>query len=94
MDKNVDQNKKKSAGRIIVDIIVLIIFIIIIIEAALGIINMQRINDEKKPVFYFDKKEVVTENKKEMTYNLGLYKIVKTDTAKKTTTTLKPFFLK
>ena len=94
MENNKSSKKeKKSVGRIIVDILVWILFAIIIAEAAVGIINMQRINDEKKPVWYLNKKEVVTENKKEVTYNLGLYKIVKTDTAKETKTTLKPFFM-
>ena len=94
MENNKNTKKeKKSVGRIIVDILVWILFAIIIAEAAVGIINMQRINDEKKPVWYLNKKEVVTENKKEVTYNLGLYKIVKTDTAKETKTTLKPFFM-
>ena len=94
MENNKSSKKeKKSVGRIIVDILVWILFAIIIAEAAVGIINMQRINDEKKPVWYLNKKEVVTENKKEITYNLGLYKIVKTDTAKETKTTLKPFFM-
>ena len=85
--------KKKKVGRIIINIILWGFFLVVILEAAVGIINMQRINDEKEPIWYLDKK-VTTSNKEEKTvYNLGLYKIVKLDNAKQTKTSLKPFFV-
>ena len=88
-----ERRKKRKTGRIIGNVIFTVLFLVLVFEAAIGIINMQRINDEKDPVWYLstDKKE--TELKTETIYNLGLYKIVKTDTSKKTTVTLRPFFI-
>ena len=54
---------------------------------------MQKINNDEKPIWYISKKEKKTEDKTQTIYNLGLYKIVKTDTAKQTKTSLKPFFI-
>ena len=54
---------------------------------------MNRISNDQKPVWYLNKKVTESELKTETEYNLGLYKIVKTDTSKKTTVTLKPFFI-
>lgn len=88
-----ERRKKRKIGRIIGNIIMTIIFLFIVFEAAIGIINMQRINDEKEPIWYLNTKKVENELKTETTYNLGLYKIVKTDTSKKTTTALRPFFI-
>lgn len=86
------KKKKKKIGKIIVDILVGLLFIVIVFETVIGMVNMQKINNEEKPVWYISKKEETNNLKTETTYNLGLYKIVKTDTAKKTTVTLKPFF--
>lgn len=87
-----EKKKKRKVGKIIVDILVGILFLFVIFEAVIGMINMQKINNEEKPVWYISKKVESNNLKTETTYNLGLYKIIKTDTAKKTTTTLKPFF--
>ena len=86
------KKKKKKVGRIIVDILLTILFLIVVFEAVIGMINMQRINEEKEPVWYLSKDTETNNLKQETTYNLGLYKIVKTDTDKRTKITLKPFF--
>lgn len=88
-----EKRKKRKIGKIIGNIIMTIAFLLIVFEAAIGIINMQRINEEKEPIWYLSTKKEETELKTEITYNLGLYKIVKTDTSKKTTTALRPFFM-
>lgn len=93
-DKKEPVKKKKQVGKIIYNVIVTIFFLIVVFEAAIGIVNMQRINDEKKPVWYISKSEEKTDKKEETTYNLGLYKIVKTETSKRTKIALKPFFMK
>ena len=87
------RKKKKKIGRIIGNIIVTLLFLVIIAEATIGIINMQRINDDKEAIWYISKKDNSNEVKKEVIYNLGLYKIVRTDTSKKTKIALKPFFV-
>ncbi len=97
LEKEIKKVKKRKKGRIISNIIITIIFLFIIFEAAIGIINMQRINDKKEPVMCISKKENNTDNKEETIYNLGLYKIVKTDILKGpnagTRVSLKPFFV-
>ena len=85
--------RKRKIGKIIGNIIMTIIFLFLVFEAAMGIINMQRISDEKEPIWYLSTTTTETDLKTETTYNLGLYKIVKTDTSKKTTTSLRPFFM-
>ena len=89
---NKPKNNKKI-GKIIFNVITSILFIIILLEAIIGIVNMNRISNDQKPIWYLDKKVTESELKTETEYNLGLYKIVKTDTSKKTTVTLKPFFI-
>ena len=85
--------KKKKVGKIVFNTITTILFIVILLEAVVGIVNMNRISNDQKPVWYLNKKVTESELKTETEYNLGLYKIVKTDTSKKTTVTLKPFFI-
>ena len=87
------KKKKKKIGKVIFNTITIILFIVIVLEAAIGIINMQRISNKEEPIWYLSTKTIETELKTETEYHLGLYKIVKTDTSKETKITLKPFFL-
>lgn len=89
----VPKKKKKKIGRVILNVFTTILFIVIVLEAAVGIINMNRISNKEEPVWYLSTKTTETELKTVTEYNLGLYKIVKTDTSKETKITLKPFFL-
>ena len=89
-----ERRKKRKIGRIIWNTVIIIFFLVIIFEAAIGIINMQRISDDKEPVWYISSKKNDNDKKKETSYNLGLYKIIKTETSKQTKITLKPFFIK
>ena len=93
MEEPKKKKKKKKLGRIITDVLLFLLFIVIVFEIVIGMVNMQRISDEKEPVWYLSSKKVETDLKNEVIYNLGLYKIVKTDTSKKTTVSLKPFFI-
>jgi len=88
------KRKKRKTKRIISDIIFGIIALIIILEAIVGIINMQKLSDGEQPVWYLSAKKEETENKTVEEYNLGLYRIIKTDTKKDSRIVLKPFFLK
>lgn len=87
------KKKKRKIGKIIFNAFTTILFIVIVLEAAIGIINMQRISNKEEPIWYLSTKTTETELKTETEYHLGLYKIVKTDTSKETKITLKPFFL-
>ena len=89
-----DRRQKRRVGRVITNIILIALFLFVLFETVMGILDMQRINDDKDPLWYIDSKTETTEKKTETTYNLGLYKIVRTDDSKATKITLKPFFLK
>lgn len=84
----------KTIGKIIFRIVYVVVGLFIIFEAVIGILNMQRLNEDKEPIWYINKKEEVTKFKSETTYNLGLYRIVKTKEGTEKRTELKPFFLK
>lgn len=84
----------KGVFKIIYKIISMLITLLILFEVIIGVINMYKMNNEEEPVWYLEKKVEEKDNKKETNYNLGLYKIVKTEEAGKMKTMLKPFFFK
>ena len=94
IDNGVKQKKKKKKLKIFFNIIISILFVVVLLNAVVGMVNMQKINNDEEPIWYLDKEVTETDLKTITEYNLGLYKIVKTDTAKSTKTSLKPFFLK
>ena len=89
-----EEEKKGKIGRIISRIFGKLVFLFVLFEAIIGVINMQKINDDEKPVWCFKEKTEKTGSKTETTCDLGLYVIVKTVENGKKTTVLKPFFLK
>lgn len=88
------KRKKRKIGRIISNIVFTIIVLIIIFEAVIGIINMKKINDGEEPIWYLNTQKEEEATKIITKYNLGLYRIIKTDTDKDTRIVLKPFFIK
>ena len=84
----------KTIGKIIFRIVYIALGLFIIFEAVIGVLSMQRLNEDKEPIWYINKKEEVTKFKSETRYNLGLYTIVKTKEGTEKRTELKPFFLK
>ena len=89
-----ETKKKGKIGSIISRIIWTIITLFLIFEVVMGILNMQKINEDKEPIWCFNKTEEKTNNKVEKKCNLGLYVIVKTKEGNEVKTALKPFFLK
>ena len=87
------KKKKRKLGRIIGNIIFTIIVLVIAFEAIIGIIDMKKINEGEEPVWYLSSEKQEEATRVITKYNLGLYKIVKTDTDKDTRIVLKPFFL-
>lgn len=87
------KENKKSVGGIITKVICSIIFIIIVLNTIIGVLSIQKVNDNKEPIWYINSKDETVDGKKQTTYNLGLYVIVKTIDGKETKTILKPFFL-
>ena len=84
----------KIIGRVILRLIYIAIALFLLFEAVMGILNMEKLNNDEEPVWYFSSKEENTKFKSETTYNLGLYTIVKTKEGTEKRITLKPFFLK
>ena len=93
LDEQINKKKKKKVSRIIGDIVFSIIFILILFEAVIGIIDMKKINENEEPVWYLSHKKTEDDTKIVNDYNIGLYRIVKTETSKETRTTLKLFFI-
>lgn len=87
------KKKKRKLGRIIGNIIFTIIVLVIAFEAIIGIVNMKKINEGEEPVWYLSSEKQEEATKVITKYNLGLYRIVKTDTDKDTRIVLKPFFI-
>ena len=80
--------------RIVSKIISVILLLVIIFEVTMGILNMQRLNNNQDPIWYLDVDSKTEGDKKETTYNLGLYVIEKVEEKKEIKISLKPFFLK
>ena len=88
--------KKKTGNKIlrfISRILYLLIILFVIFEVVIGILNMQRLNNDKEPIWYFSSTQEETKTKKEIRYHLGLYVIVKTTEGGETRLVLRPFFL-
>ena len=94
MEEVKEKKTIKVIGRIISRIIYAVIALFLIFEAVIGVINMDRLDRDEEPAWYISSKEENTKFKSETTYNLGLYKIVKTKEGLERRITLKPFFLK
>ena len=96
MEEKESKGKKIIGGivKVIYNIAITIITLFILFEVIIGVVNMNKISNDEEPVWYLDKTEEETLEKKETKYNLGLYKIVKTIEAGKMKTILKPFFIK
>ena len=88
------ERKKRSIGNIISRIFFTLLFLVVLFETVIGVLDMQRINDDKEPIWYLNSETKESKGRKEIIYNLGLYVIVKTKEGGETKITLKPFFLK
>lgn len=88
------KRKKENIRSLIYRIIFGVIFLFVLFETVIGVLDMQRLNDDKKPVWYIDEKVENKDNKEITTYNLGLYVIIKTKQEDGIKIVLKPFFLK
>lgn len=87
------KKKKRSVLSIIFNILGIIVILILVAELIIGFLNMQKLSNGEEPIWCLDDKTEEQENKTTRTCNLGLYRIVKTDTDRETKITLQPFFL-
>ena len=94
ISKHNSKERKKGVLRFIYNTIITLLILFIIFETVIGILDMQRINDDKEPIWYFDSKEEILEDGKSTTYNLGLYVIEKIEKNSEKKVELKPFFMK
>ena len=93
MEESKGKRIVKGVFKFIYNTVVTIITLVALFEVIIGVVNMNKINNEEEPVWYLDKKEVKTTEKIEIKYNLGLYNIVKTIEKGKMKIILKPFFI-
>ncbi len=93
VEKKKPIQKKRGIIKTIFNLLTILLFLFIIVEAAIGVINMQKIRNDEKPIWCMSTKKTETELKTVTECHLGLYKIIKVDTEKKSTTSLIPFFL-
>ena len=84
----------KIIGKVLSRLIYTALGLFLLFEAVIGVLNMQRLNEDKEPIWYFNSTTEESKNKSETKYNLGLYVIIKTVEGTEKRVTLKPFFLK
>ena len=94
MKKYKSQSTKRSIFKFFYNIIITIVVLFVLFETIMGFLDMQRLNNEKEPLWYLDVKEEKNDNEKITKYNLGLYTIKKVQDDKGIKIVLKPFFLK
>ena len=87
------RNAKRGVGRVILSIIFIAVFLFVLFETVMGVLDMQRLNNDEEPVWYIDSNTEVVEEKTITKYNLGLYTINKVVDSQGTKIILKPFFL-
>ena len=68
MENEVKEKKSigKSIFKFIYNTIITLLTIVVIFEAAIGLINMQKINNDEEPVWYLDKQEEKTTEKEQI----------------------------
>ena len=91
-----DNAKKtiKKFLRIVWNITLTLFFLVVLFETVMGILNMQRLNDDKDPIWYIKTEVKTAENKKHTSYDIGLYDIIKIEENGTKKVVLKPFFIK
>ena len=92
--ENESKNKRRKVGSIILRIFLVLLFLFILFETVMGVLDMQRLNDDKEPIWYISTKTEKNKNGEETIYDLGLYVIIKTTEGNETKTILRPFFLR
>ena len=86
-------HKARKFGRTIWTIFVTAIFLAIAFFTVMGILDMQRLNEDKEPLWYIDQTTEEIEGGMRTKYNVGLYVINKDVTSTEKTIILKPFFI-
>ena len=92
--KQESKSRKKGVFRFIYNTIITLLILFVVFETVMGLLDMQRLNDDNEPIWYIDSKVEERDNVKETTYNLGLYVIEKTESSAEKKVVLKPFFMK
>ena len=88
------KNKRKRVFRFIWNTIVTIVVLVILFLTVMGVLDMQRLNDEKEPYWYMSTSTETVGSKTITKYDLALYVITKTVDGNDVKIVLKPFFIK
>jgi len=92
--ENKTKNKKRKVVNIIFRVFFVLLFLFVLFETIMGVLGMQRLNEDKEPIWYISSKTEKNKNGEEIVYDLGLYVIIKTTEGNETKTILRPFFLR
>ena len=93
-DDKKEDKEKTSIVAVISRIMFVLVFLFLIAETVLGVLNLQKIDDDKEPIWCIKYETKDEDGKKEKICDIGFYVIVKTKKGNETKTSLKPFFLK
>ena len=93
-EKEILRKKRIYRRKNMFDIFLIIVFIFILIEAFIGFVDLKDLSEGRDAKIYINKKYKEDEYSNKTIYNLGLYKIVVTNTTRTTKTALKPIFFK
>lgn len=88
-----EKKKRKGIISIIISIILWIIVLIVLVSVVLGLINFNRISKDEEPIAVLDTRKIEEEDQNVTIYDFGVYRIEKTESAKNTTISLKPWFM-
>lgn len=80
--------------KLIYNIIITIAILFVLFESIMSVFDMQRLNEDKEPLWYINSEVIKTDSGQNTKYNLGLYIIEKIEDNKEVKIILKPFFLK
>ena len=97
IENNIKERKSKSnvkkVIRYIWSTLMILLLLFVLFEAIMGIFNMKRLSDNEEPIWYFARRYVEKDNRKETSFKMGLYDIVKIEEVNGSRITLKPFFI-
>ena len=92
--KEIKENNKRSIVAILLRIVFAIILIFFVVLTVLGVLNMNKMSEDKEPIWCWKQETKNASGKSEKICDLGLYVVTRTVEGNKTQTSLKPFFLK
>lgn len=93
-----EEVKPKKSGKKVLkytfNTVLALIFLFVLFETVMGLLNMQRLNEDKDPLWYINSSTEAIDDKTITKYDLGLYIIHKEESSSEKKLFLTPFFIK